>query len=75
MLEDILKEQEQKARETLATNPGHQALLSDLRGLLAEAEACEFHDFLNEKYAAPKVELHRKFAGFAEEVMEGKYDN
>jgi hypothetical protein len=54
---------------------GHRALLADLEALLAEARAGQFHDFRNEKYATPKIALHRKLQALAEKVKAGDYDN
>jgi hypothetical protein len=54
---------------------GHKALLADLEALLAEARAFQFHDFRNEKYATPKIALHRKLQAIAEKVTMGDYDN
>lgn len=74
-LDQILKDTEEKAKAELNTNPGHNALLADIEALLAEAQVCEFHDFLNTKYAAPKVELERRARQITVNTMEGKYDN
>lgn len=53
---------------------GQQALVQDLKALLAEAEAGEFGDFSNEKYAAPKMELGQKLYDLRQNVINGKYD-
>lgn len=52
---------------------------SDLKTLIEEAKAGEFHDFLNNKYAMPKYTLMQKLKEkglneLAEQVMEGEYD-
>lgn len=54
---------------------GHDALRSDLTGLLLETDAFQFHDFKNTKHAAPKVELERRLEQLRQNVMAGKYDN
>lgn len=54
---------------------GHEALISDLRDLLDEAEKHEFHDFANRKYATPKVELAAQLFQIRKNVIDGKYDN
>lgn len=53
---------------------GQQILIEDLKNLLAEAEAGEFGDFTNNKYATPKMVLRAKLLELAENVMHGKYD-
>jgi len=57
------------------TDKGHEILIADLRDLLDEAIAWEFHDFKNNKYATPKIELCNKLRAMADEVISGKYDN
>lgn len=54
---------------------GHDALVLELGKLLAEAKDFQFHDYRNSKYAAPKVELHKKLLQLARDVQSGKYDN
>ncbi len=54
---------------------GHEALLADLRAIIADAEAREFHDFNNTKYAAPKMALAAALLELRQNVMSGKYDN
>lgn len=51
----------------------------DLDELIEEAKAGEFHDFLNNKYAAPKMTLVIKLTekgldDIAEQVKSGEYD-
>lgn len=51
----------------------------DLKTLIEEAKSGEFHDFLNEKYAAPKITLVGKLRDkgleeLAQQVMNGDYD-
>lgn len=53
----------------------HLDLVADLALLLKEASDGEFHDFANEKYAAPKMELERKLSIIRDNVINGKYDN
>ncbi len=54
---------------------GHKDLLTDLKDLLAEAEAFQFHDFKNETYAFPKKELVDRLEAISLKVREGDYDN
>lgn len=54
---------------------GHLNLLTDIKELLFEAESGEFHDFANQKYAMPKVELSNRLHQIRMNVVEGKYDN
>lgn len=54
---------------------GHDNLLSDLEKLLLEAQNEEFHDFKNNKYAAPKMELASQLEALRKNVIDGKYDN
>jgi hypothetical protein len=67
--------------EDLAVNPpedknkGHDALMQDLTQILYEAHHNEFHDFKNNKYAAPKMELAEQLSKLRENVINGKYDN
>lgn len=53
---------------------GTKILIEDLKELLVEAEAGEFGDFTNEKYAAPKMALAEKLNNLRENVIKGKYD-
>lgn len=53
---------------------GSKKIIEDLKELLAEAEAGEFGDFTNEKYAAPKMALAEKLHTLRENVINGKYD-
>jgi len=54
---------------------GHMNLLVDLELVLAEARAKEYHDFENETYATPKMELVRKLESIINNTKNGKYDN
>lgn len=54
---------------------GHDKLIYDLSELLNEAKNCEFHDFHNHKYEAPKMELVNKLLQLIGKVKEGDYDN
>lgn len=56
-------------------NQGHEDLLQDLETLLEQAKAYQFHDFRNEDYAMPKVELVKKLDAIASQTKSGKYDN
>ena len=72
--EDYLK----KLLEELEAAPDdkqHFRLVRDLSDLLKEAIDCEFHDFKNEKYAAPKMELRLKLLVLVNKVENGYYDN
>lgn len=53
---------------------GQQALITDIKELLEEAEAGEFGDFTNNKYPAPKMALAEKFHELRQNVINGKYD-
>ncbi len=53
---------------------GQLILIADLKELLAEAEAGEFGDYSNDRYASPKRELARKFDFLRNNVINGKYD-
>ena len=57
------------------TDQGHIELLKDIEALLEEAKRGEFHDFANEKYATPKMELYRKLQLVSGKVQAGDYDN
>jgi hypothetical protein len=54
---------------------GHNALIADILSLLADATACEFHDFKNTTYATPKIELCERLTIMARKVRDGAYDN
>lgn len=54
---------------------GHKHLIEDLRQLLAEAEAKEFHDFENTKYPMPKRKLMECLQVIMDNVVQGAYDN
>ena len=56
-------------------DPGHDALMKDLYELYQEAWHEQFHDFKNDKYAAPKVTLVKKLDELVVKVMHGEYDN
>ena len=53
---------------------GSKLLLMDLEILINDAEAGEFGDFTNEKYATPKVTLRKMLLELADNVEQGKYD-
>jgi len=51
----------------------------DLKELIEEAKAGEFHDFVNNKYATPKTELviklrEKGLENLAQQVIKGEYD-
>lgn len=54
---------------------GHMRLIADLKDILGEAEAFQFHDFRNEKYATPKMELVNRLTQIANRARNGDYDN
>lgn len=54
---------------------GHENLINDLRDLLLEAEVFNFHDFKNDKYATPKIELYNKLNEIIHRMKDGNYDN
>lgn len=54
---------------------GHIALIDDLCDLFNLASAFEFHDFKNNTYAMPKVELVRRLDEMRKKTIEGDYDN
>jgi hypothetical protein len=73
MEKDIIREAEERLNN--AQDKGHIALMEDVKDLLNEAVAFEYHDFLNEKYPAPKVELVTKLRKMVDRAMAGDYDN
>jgi len=76
-MKKMLDDQEQLSREKVkaGTDVGHNALIEDIRDLLIEAEKGEFHDFINDKYPAPKNALAGRLQAIRENVINGKYDN
>lgn len=54
---------------------GHEKLVSDLKKLLKEAEDYQFHDFKNEKYPTPKIQLVLELGAISDKARTGKYDN
>ena len=54
---------------------GHEKLIDDLKDLLTDAEAFEFHDFKNKNYATPKIALVQRLDSIARRAKEGIYDN
>lgn len=68
---DILKE----AEATDGNDAGHQALLKDVAMLTREVIDFQFHDFKNQRYAMPKVELVSRLQALTKNTMDGKYDN
>ncbi len=55
-------------------NP-HQLLVAHIKAILQDAENKEFHDFENQKYATPKVELFTQLENIIKNVKSGAYDN
>ncbi len=55
-------------------NPGHDALVADLKALLADAEAMAFDDFANREHAFPKVALVRRLEALVGRAKTGDYD-
>lgn len=54
---------------------GHKKLVEDFGKLFIEINDKQFHDYVNTKYAMPKVELVNKLNDLATKVKEGYYDN
>ncbi len=67
--------QDMKPVELKIKDQGHLNLLADIQDLLTEAYLGEFHDFANNKYAAPKMALADKLHKLRMGVIEGRYDN
>ena len=55
-------------------NP-HELLLAHLKAILDDAQAKEFHDFENNKYPAPKLELVAQLENVIRNAKHGLYDN
>ena len=53
----------------------HEALICDLKELLAEAEAFQYHDFKNKKFSAPKNALVAQLNFIKSKAINGEYDN
>ena len=64
-----------KQQEDPRGDIGQWNLVNDIENLLQEATSFQFHDFKNEHYATPKVELRKKLLAMAENVVNGIYDN
>lgn len=54
---------------------GHKQLLVDLEFILSEAKNFQYHDFRNEAYATPKIELVNHLSKVIENAKQGLYDN
>ena len=54
---------------------GHEDLVSHLELLLIEAKEFEFHDFKNNEYPAPKIELVSRLELLKKNAIDGVYDN
>ena len=57
------------------SDTGQDSLINDLKVLLQEAEDFAFHDFKNEKYAAPKMAFTNRLKDIISWTVDGKYDN
>lgn len=68
--EAILRWQESKLDSV-----GHYLLIAHLAAVLKEACSHEFHDFKNEKYPAPKIELCAQLQNIIKNAQSGLYDN
>jgi len=73
---------EHKASCCLVCNPpeekkdkGHELLVEDIRAIYDDVMKYEFHDFKNDKYALPKMELINKLSAMRKSIFAGKYDN
>jgi len=66
---------EEKSEFDYIQDKGHKNLIVDLNALFLDAISKEFHDFENQKYAMPKVELSNRLHQIRMNVVEGKYDN
>lgn len=65
----------QDKMEKRPIDEGHENLMSDITALYVLCKSHEFHDFKNEKFATPKVELRNRLLAMAENVVQGRYDN
>lgn len=54
---------------------GHEQLVHDIEYLLMQVKKYEFHDFKNNKFGTPKIELARKLFEIRGKVINGIYDN
>lgn len=54
---------------------GHKRLIGDLKELLREAEAYQFHDFKNTIHEMPKRALVEVLVKLAERARDGGYDD
>ena len=57
-----------------ANGEAHHRLVAHLGYIFLDAVYCEFHDFKNEKYAAPKMELVAQLENVIKNVKSGLYD-
>lgn len=76
-IDETLKKIEIKARAKVdaGEDKGHNELIKDVRSLLNDTESFQFHDFLNEKFAAPKSVLAKILHQMRDNAINGKYDN
>lgn len=73
---DLVNDLEEKLRSPFTTHDQVRAI----NRMLVDAKNGEFHDFANEKYALPKMELHKQLLNanlgdLAKKVVEGEYDD
>lgn len=61
--------------QTKKNDKGHRLLMSDLKDIYDSANDFEFHDFKNNRYATPKIELRKKLIAMSMAVVDGLYDN
>ena len=54
---------------------GHIELMADIAMLRHEASQYEFHDYMNTKYAAPKMSLVQRLDEMRLKAVNGNYDN
>ena len=56
-------------------NTPHDLLVAHLKDITRLAEEKEFHDFANERYPAPKMELVAQLENIIKNTKNGLYDN
>lgn len=59
----------------MSEDKGHEKLILDLQELFYAAKTKEFHDFENETYAAPKMQLVAFLEEIKQKTIKGEYDN
>jgi hypothetical protein len=75
--EKMLSDMEVKAKKKIENHEddGHTLLLADIKALQLNAEDGEYHDFINKKFAAPKISLVEHLRDMMDKAMNGAYDN